>query len=131
MSKGEFGGFGQFSDEELLAALDTESYEPARYLGSHSARELIYDEIRARGLRSRRAKLLVLFGLYREPRDSHALSACQSCIETLFDVPAHVRESVFESSTSNLFYPDRTAYLDTMLPLINHCVQQLAAEDEP
>jgi hypothetical protein len=97
VSEKDFAGFSSFSDEKLLAALDSESYEPAYYVSGHLARELIYDEIRVRGLRNRRAKLLALFGLYREPRDSHALSACQSCLETICDVPAHVKESIYHT----------------------------------
>lgn len=130
MSEKDFAGFSSFSDEKLLAALDSESYEPAYYVSGHLARELIYDEIRVRGLRSRKAKLLALFGLYREPRDSHALSACQSCLETIFDVPAHVKEAVFSNLSSNVFRINQMTHLEATLPLINYCVKQLAAEDE-
>ncbi|MDX9834685.1 MAG: hypothetical protein RBT36_05640 [Desulfobulbus sp.] len=42
MNEDNFLGFGNFSDEDLLAALDAESYEAAPHLSGHMARELIY-----------------------------------------------------------------------------------------
>lgn len=120
-----------FDDDSLVSALAAEDWHHPSGATGHLAREYLYDELARRCVKTHRARLIVFFGLYRESRDSHALSACISCIQIIFDLPSDAINHVLTSNVNELSgLSNQVDRLKHYQPVISHCVSVLAASQE-
>lgn len=122
-----------FDDDTLVSALAAEDWHHPSGATGHMAREYLYDELARRCVKTYRARLIVFFGLYRESRDSHALSGCIECIQAIFDFPpvSDAMHQAFISTVNELCgLSNQTDRLKHYQSVIAHCVAVLAASQE-
>ena len=113
----------KLSDDEVLSLLDSDNEIRERTSTQPKGipfkpeilKESLYDEIGRRELKSEKAMTLLLAGIYREQRHRHALSACKSAIEIVFQAPQAIIDHVFSTMVDNQFLrlPTEVSHYDT------------------